>query len=163
MLDAAKVKIVILGCGSWELIKGYKGSSALQASSDSDACAELLKTPFEIYSDPSKRIYTSMGMTCATGVASTLIASGIAPLSAVPSLATSRRQSFRPCSALSRTSTRYVSLSEAVRKLTLPQWGLKNAGDIKQLGGEFVFTAQGNVFAVRAIRADDPADHLRTA
>lgn len=91
-LAAAKAKLVILGCGDWGLIKGY---------------AEMLKTPFPIYSDPSKRIYNALGMTYVVhSLDSRADRLGTARLSADPSPATSRRRSWVRSSGRSRTSTR---------------------------------------------------------
>lgn len=50
-LLAANARLVIIGCGSYELIKPYK---------------ELLNCPFEIYTDPTKELYTALGMTLRT-------------------------------------------------------------------------------------------------
>ncbi|GAA5944924.1 peroxiredoxin-like family protein [Sporobolomyces koalae] len=51
VLQEHNLKLSIIGCGDWELIKPYR---------------ENLGTPFEIYSDPTKETYVALGMTLRT-------------------------------------------------------------------------------------------------
>ncbi|KAI5475059.1 hypothetical protein MNV49_002051 [Pseudohyphozyma bogoriensis] len=51
MLNAAGVKLAIIGCRGAELIKPYR---------------ELLETPFDVYADPDAKTYKALGMTMRT-------------------------------------------------------------------------------------------------
>jgi len=50
-LEAAKVNLVIIGCGSWTLGKPYR---------------KILDCPWPIYSSPGKEVYIDLGMTLRT-------------------------------------------------------------------------------------------------
>lgn len=94
------LKLSIIGCGDWELIKPYR---------------ENLGTPFEIYADPTKDSYVALGMTLRT------LDMG------------NKTPEYQRGGMIGNI---FGSIMKAFKIGSIFS---KNAGDQKQLGGEFVF------------------------
>jgi hypothetical protein len=64
-LENAKAKIVIVGCGEWNPIVGYAGSSNAYHPATNDVICAVELTGFEgpILADPSRNLYRMLGMT----------------------------------------------------------------------------------------------------
>ncbi|GAA5980262.1 hypothetical protein JCM5350_000890 [Sporobolomyces pararoseus] len=100
VLEQHNIKLSIIGCGDWELIKPYR---------------ENLATPFTVYTDPTKDTYVALGMTLRT-----LDMGNKAP-------------------EYQRSGMIGNIFSSIVKAFKIGSIFSKNAGDQKQLGGEFVF------------------------
>ncbi|GAA5829740.1 hypothetical protein JCM3766R1_001285 [Sporobolomyces carnicolor] len=100
VLAQHNLKLSIVGCGDWELIKPYR---------------ENLATPFDIYADPTKETYVALGMTLRT-----LDMGGKTP-------------EYQKSGMIGNI------FGSIVKAFKIGGIFGKNAGDQKQLGGEFVF------------------------
>ncbi|KAJ7602262.1 AhpC/TSA antioxidant enzyme-domain-containing protein, partial [Roridomyces roridus] len=98
VLASAGIKLVIISNGSYEMIKSYR---------------RIFRTPFALYTDPTHKVYNSLGMTLQTlekGPKASYIRHGM-------------------------VSGIGMVVKNAV-KVGMPVW--KPGGDIAQLGGEFI-------------------------
>ncbi|GAA6059253.1 hypothetical protein JCM10212_006646 [Sporobolomyces blumeae] len=95
-----RLKLSVIGCGDWELIKPY---------------VQNLGSPFDFYADPTKKTYEALGMTLRT------LDMG------------SKNPEYQKTGVLGNI---FASITRAFKIGGI--FG-KNSGDIKQLGGEFVF------------------------
>ncbi|KAF7306085.1 Peptidase A1 domain-containing protein [Mycena chlorophos] len=98
VLSSSEVDLVIISNGSWEMIKAYR---------------RIFQTPFQVFTDPTHRVYNALGMTLQTlekGPKGDYIRHGTA-------------------------SGIGMVVANAV-KVGMPVW--KQGGEISQLGGEFV-------------------------
>jgi len=118
VLSSSNVKLLVIGCGEWGLIKPY---------------AELLEFPYPIYADPEKKTYSALGMTLR------ILDRG--PEESKPSYV---KHSF--------IGGVVSSLGNAFK-----MGKFLGAGDIKQLGGEFVL-GPGNTCSY-ARRMQNTRDH----
>ncbi|GAA5907808.1 peroxiredoxin-like family protein [Sporobolomyces salmoneus] len=100
VLQQHNLKLSIIGCGDWELIKPYR---------------QNLATPFEIYADPTKETYIALGMTLRT------LDMG------------SKTPEYQKGGMIGNV------LNSIMKAFKIGGIFGKNAGDQKQLGGEFVF------------------------
>lgn len=130
VLAQHNLKLSIVGCGDWELIKPYR---------------ENLATPFDIYADPTKETYVALGMTLRTldmggktpeyqksGMIGNIFGS-IVKAFKIGGIFGSVSLSLRLSKSRSTESESCITTSNFFRK---------NAGDQKQLGGEFVFASE---------------------
>lgn len=137
-LAAANVKISIVGCGDHKFVDKYR---------------QQLNCPFEIYADPSKKAYEALGMTHRTldaGSKTPEYVRGGMVSNVVGSIAV-RSLSFFASSWCSANPAYIVQSAFKMGRFT-------SAGDIKQLGGEFVFERGQVVWCHRmAVRPRLPA------
>ncbi|GAA5890266.1 hypothetical protein JCM16303_002881 [Sporobolomyces ruberrimus] len=110
VLQQNNLKLSIVGCGDWELIKPYR---------------ENLGTPFEIYADPTKETYVALGMTLRT------LDMG------------NKQPEYQKSGIIGNIFNSIVKAFKIGSILS------KNAGDQKQLGGEFVFVNGQPVYTHR--------------
>ncbi|CUA67264.1 hypothetical protein RSOLAG22IIIB_07311 [Rhizoctonia solani] len=99
LVQKAGVKLVIIGNGSPNMIKSYK--------------TDIFHCPYEMYTDPGRKVYNALGMT----------------------LRTNDGGSEREKGSYVKHGTFTGTMMVLKRALKMP---LANAGDIKQLGGEFI-------------------------
>ncbi|CEQ42430.1 SPOSA6832_04244 [Sporobolomyces salmonicolor] len=131
-LEQQNAKLSIIGCGDWELIQPYK---------------ELLGVPWEFYADPGKKSYEALGMTLRT-----LDMGKEAP------------EYMKKGMLGNIFSSILLRLPKDTRKqgaFKMGGIGRRNAGDIKQLGGEFVFDS--NNVAVYTHRMENTRGHAPLA
>ncbi|KAG8744146.1 hypothetical protein FRC10_010715 [Ceratobasidium sp. 414] len=95
----AGVKLVIIGNGSPSMIKAYRDN--------------IFRCPYEMYTDPSRRVYNALGM----------------------NLRTTDRGSKEEKGSYVKHGTFTGNMMALKNALKMP---IANAGDIKQLGGEFI-------------------------
>ena len=65
-LEAAKVNLLIIGCGSWTLAKPYESEFFCLAFATRSLISnrvEILDLPWPVYSAPGKEVYIALGMT----------------------------------------------------------------------------------------------------
>lgn len=67
-LSQAKTKIVVIGCGGWEPIKNYLGGGLELVYILTGSCLflsrlELTDFQGQIFADPSRKLYHTLGMT----------------------------------------------------------------------------------------------------
>lgn len=101
VLKQSGINLVIISNGSFNMIKSYR---------------QIFRTPYAVYTDPSSRIYSILGMT----------------MKSVESKAEQRRSSYV---RHSRAGGIAMVIANALR-VGMPVW--EKAGDVAQLGGEFV-------------------------
>ncbi|EUC65099.1 AhpC/TSA antioxidant enzyme [Rhizoctonia solani AG-3 Rhs1AP] len=99
LVQQAGVKLVIIGNGSPSMIKSYK--------------TDIFHCPYEMYTDPERKVYNALGMT----------------------LRTTDGGSEEDKGSYVKHGTFTGTMMVMKRALKMP---LANAGDIKQLGGEFI-------------------------
>ncbi|CAE6427898.1 unnamed protein product [Rhizoctonia solani] len=99
LIQKAGVKLVIIGNGSPGMIKSYK--------------TDVFHCPYEMYTDPDRKVYNALGMT----------------------LRTNDGGSEQEKGSYVKHGTFTGTMMVLKRALKMP---LANAGDIKQLGGEFI-------------------------
>ncbi|CAE6497100.1 unnamed protein product [Rhizoctonia solani] len=99
LVQKAGVKLVIIGNGSPNMIKSYN--------------TDIFHCPYEMYTDPGRKVYNALGMT----------------------LRTNDGGSEREKGSYVKHGTFTGTMMVLKRALKMP---LANAGDIKQLGGEFI-------------------------
>ncbi|CAE6478702.1 unnamed protein product [Rhizoctonia solani] len=99
LVQKAGVKLVIIGNGSPSMIKSYK--------------TDIFHCPYEMYTDPERKVYNALGMT----------------------LRTNDGGSEEDKGSYVKHGTFTGTMMVMKRALKMP---LANAGDIKQLGGEFI-------------------------
>jgi len=104
LVDEAGVKLVVIGCGDPAMIKSYN--------------TKILKSPFELYTDPFLKLHSALGMTLKT-------------LDGGPE---AERGEYIKHGALVGTLN---VIGRAVVHMP-PHVIVRKGGDIKQLGGEFV-------------------------
>lgn len=139
-LRALNLQLIIIGCGNWKMIDGYRSKySFIQSYSHpvyvalltSSSCTEALNgCEFPIYSDPSRQIYHHFGMHMST------MAAGPKP-------------------AYTKHGMTVNTLASLKRNTAMP---LKNPGDLNGLGGEFVI-GPGKTECVYAHRMKNTRDH----
>lgn len=101
VLKQSGINLVIISNGSFNMIKSYR---------------QIFRTPYAVYTDPSSRIYSILGMT----------------MKSAESKAEQRRSSYV---RHSRAGGIAMVIANALR-VGMPVW--EKAGDATQLGGEFV-------------------------
>ncbi|KAH7342098.1 AhpC/TSA antioxidant enzyme-domain-containing protein [Rhizoctonia solani] len=99
LIQKAGVKLVIIGNGSPGMIKSYK--------------TDIFHCPYEMYTDPDRKVYNALGMTLRTNDGGSVEEKG----------------------SYVKHGTFTGTMLVLKRALKMP---LANAGDIKQLGGEFI-------------------------
>jgi len=125
-LDAAGVKIAIVGCGDYSLITDYKGTAGFTG---------------QIYADSERELYTALGMT-------------LRNLKGTPEGSLPR--SYIPESPLkSALASTWDALKQPMNAI------MGKNGDIKQLGGDFVF-GPGNQ-CTYAHRMENTQDHIEVS
>ncbi|KAM6492679.1 AhpC/TSA antioxidant enzyme domain containing protein [Amanita muscaria] len=124
-LDEAGTKIVVIGCGEWAGIQAY---------------ADTAKFSGQIYADPSRKLYHSLGMTIET-------------LATTPS--GQQKRSYL-------TSSFFSNVIQSIWRGPLQHPNLiGKQGNISQLGGEFIF-GPGNSCSF-ASRMQHTEDHVEVA
>jgi len=121
-LSAAGAKLVVIGCGEYHMIPAYRADAAY---------------PYEVYADPKKELYITLGMTKRT-------------LAATPK--GEEKKNYVKDSYLT-----YAVRGAISGPLSHPTQ-IFAAGDIAQLGGEFIFEPGLDVTFVS--RMQHTADHL---
>ncbi|KAJ3732389.1 hypothetical protein DFJ43DRAFT_306581 [Lentinula guzmanii] len=119
-LKRAGLRLVIVGNGDWQMIKGYR---------------RIFKLPYPIYTDPTATLYTALGMTLRTldpGPKASPSSSS-SSLSVSESVTTESETYVRHRTLLSGIS---LVLRNAM-KARMPIW--RYMGDKELLGGEFIF------------------------
>ncbi|KDE02986.1 hypothetical protein MVLG_06486 [Microbotryum lychnidis-dioicae p1A1 Lamole] len=125
LLQSHNTKLIIVGCGEFGLLDGYKA---------------LIGTPYDIYADLDLSVYTPLGMTRRT-----LEQGKFGP---------NNKPEYLVRSAFSNI----VTSIRNVFKMGKP---MANSGDIRQLGGEFVFDSQKQ--AVFVHRMENTRGHAKLA
>jgi hypothetical protein len=117
MLDHKGLNLVVIGNGSFSMIKSYRSTFKLYSYVQlTHKYAEIFKSPYKVYTDPSMHVYSALGMTMRT-------------TDAGPS---------NECGEYVKRGLvgGIAMVVKNALKSRLPVW--EKGGDIKQLGGEFV-------------------------
>ncbi|SCV74285.1 BQ2448_6717 [Microbotryum intermedium] len=124
-LQTHNTKLVIIGCGEFGLVDGYKA---------------LIDTPYDIYIDPNLNVYIPLGMTRRT-------------------LDQGKFDEHNKPEYLLRSA--FGNIVTSIRNVFKMGKPMANSGDIKQLGGEFVFDSQKR--AVFVHRMENTRGHAKLA
>ncbi|ETW83292.1 hypothetical protein HETIRDRAFT_316732, partial [Heterobasidion irregulare TC 32-1] len=132
-LRAAGVRLIIVGCGSYGLIKSYR---------------QIFRMPYPIYTDPSLRLHRALGMTLRASPSNSPSTPNFPHIPPPPTTAHSTppsAPSFPFSSSDPHAKQNYVKhglmggFAMVVRhalRVGMPVW--ERGGDAAQLGGEFV-------------------------
>ncbi|SCZ98714.1 BZ3500_MvSof-1268-A1-R1_Chr3-1g05570 [Microbotryum saponariae] len=131
LLQSHNTKLIIIGCGEFGLLDGYKA---------------LIDSPYDIYADPDLSVYTPLGMTRRT------LDQGKFGANNKPEYL------VRSVNVVPTAFSNIVTSIRNVFKMGKP---MANSGDIRQLGGEFVFDSQKR--AVFVHRMENTRGHAKLA
>ncbi|KAH7884388.1 hypothetical protein F5I97DRAFT_1812652, partial [Phlebopus sp. FC_14] len=113
LLKQASMSLVVVGCGSYNMIKSYKRTYCHFFTINH---SEIFRTPFAVYTDPSMRLHKTLGMTLKT----------------IEPKALRKRGGYVRHGHMSGIA---MVFKNALR-VGMPIW--ERGGDPTQLGGEFI-------------------------